>query len=127
MSVTLTKLLLRLRKLGELPEAEVHRVFAKHMLAVAAILRLGENPLMQHPIDDDSGALSISLPAFICPSRPQYHMHHAAAGCLHCIVRLIYTGCHEAIQSLDALQLLHRLPNYICCLFKRMNDQQALC
>ncbi|CAL8470680.1 g10222 [Coccomyxa elongata] len=48
---TLTKLLLRLRKLqGQAP----HRMVAEAMLFVAAILRLGESPQMAHPIDADS-------------------------------------------------------------------------
>jgi coatomer subunit beta len=48
---TLTKLLLRLRKLqGHTP----HRMVAEAMLFVAAILRLGESSQLSHPIDADS-------------------------------------------------------------------------
>ena len=48
---TLTKLLLRLRKLqGGAP----HRMVAEAMLFVAAILRLGEQQGSAHPIDADS-------------------------------------------------------------------------
>lgn len=54
-SAALTKLLLRLRKLDPLDAAKLHRTTAESMLVVAGILRLGENPLMQHPIDADSG------------------------------------------------------------------------
>ena len=48
---TLTKLVLRLRKLrGD----GLQRLTARAMLAIASILRLGESPALQHPVDADS-------------------------------------------------------------------------
>ena len=57
-AAALTKLLLRLRK-GLADSHELHRATAEAMLVIAAMLRLGENPLMAHPIDADSGELLV--------------------------------------------------------------------
>ena len=63
-AAALTKLLLRLRK-GLADSHELHRATAEAMLVIAAMLRLGENPLMAHPIDADSGELLIAATLII--------------------------------------------------------------
>ena len=52
-SVALTKLVLRLRKLMS-PGPEVNRITGEALLQISAILRLGESPSLPHPIDADS-------------------------------------------------------------------------
>jgi coatomer subunit beta len=54
-AATLTKLVLRLRVGGEVPAAELNRVAAEAMLAVAGAMRLGESAAAAaHPLDDDA-------------------------------------------------------------------------
>lgn len=52
-ATSLTKLVLRLFDLGA-PEEQRNLVHAEIMLYVVSMLRLGESPLLPHPIDDDS-------------------------------------------------------------------------
>mmetsp|Transcript_7477 Transcript_7477/g.22650 ORF Transcript_7477/g.22650 Transcript_7477/m.22650 type:complete len:948 (-) Transcript_7477:239-3082(-) len=52
---TLTKLALRLAKLG-VPAAAAHATSAQAMLTIVSILRLGEAPNLPNPLDDDSRA-----------------------------------------------------------------------
>lgn len=63
---SLTKLLLRLRKLqGSVP----YKLTAEAMLFVAAILRLGESAQMAHPIDADSQDRMVTcLEVLPCPT-----------------------------------------------------------
>ena len=53
-SITLAKLVVRLRKLGQLDAATYHRVAAECMLCMASILALGESAGVAHRIDGDS-------------------------------------------------------------------------
>ncbi|EFN54954.1 hypothetical protein CHLNCDRAFT_56190 [Chlorella variabilis] len=57
-AATLTKLVLRLRDLRDLPPASLHRATADAMACIAAILRLGESGAAaaagMHPLDADS-------------------------------------------------------------------------
>jgi hypothetical protein len=52
-AASLTKLVLRLASLG-VPRAAVHRASAAAMLAIVAMLRLGESAALPTPLDDDS-------------------------------------------------------------------------
>jgi coatomer subunit beta len=52
-AAALTKLVLRLAGLG-VPRAAVHRASASAMLAIVAMLRLGESAALPTPLDDDS-------------------------------------------------------------------------
>jgi hypothetical protein len=52
-AASLTKLVLRLGGLG-VPRAAVHRASASAMLAIVAMLRLGESAALPTPLDDDS-------------------------------------------------------------------------
>ena len=73
MAAALTKLLLRMRK-GLANSHELHRATAESMLVIAAMLRLGENPLMAHPIDADSGEFSVSTRIILtrCTLSPKF-------------------------------------------------------
>jgi len=54
-ATTLTKLVLRMQGLGgALPAHEVNRAHAEVMMYLVAILKLGESPVLPHPIDNDS-------------------------------------------------------------------------
>jgi len=78
---SLTKLLLRLRKLqGQVP----YKLTAEAMLFLAAILRLGESAQMAHPIDADSQdriitCLEVLSHSHLCSSRtnpaPQFNAY----------------------------------------------------
>lgn len=54
MAATFTKLVLRLRALGALPQVMLNRVSADLMLYIVGILRLGDSPAAAHPVDADS-------------------------------------------------------------------------
>lgn len=53
-AATFTKLVLRLRQLKALPAAMMNRVAADLMLYIVGILRLGDSPVTQYPVDGDS-------------------------------------------------------------------------
>ena len=71
MSSALTKLVLRLRKAAAPTSHELHRTTASVMLVIAAILRLGENPAMQHPVDPGAIRVPCSVNLYLAPIQLQ--------------------------------------------------------
>lgn len=93
---TLTKLLLRLRKLqGHTP----HKMVAEAMLFVAAILRLGESHQISHPINSDSLDRMVTCLQVRSHARTHFDDHVQSSSRLSCICRedpltgFILPGC----------------------------------
>ena len=87
-AAALTKLVLRLRALGA-PRAAGRRAAAQAMLAVAAILRLGEWPGLPSPLDDDSRERMTACLSVLARPEPE-------------AVRLWLDGCRGAFTALTA-------------------------
>lgn len=101
---SLTKLLLRLRKLqGQVP----YKLTAEAMLFLAAILRLGESAQMAHPIDADSQDRMITC-LEVLP-----HLHRCSSRSIPTPLSNAYLVLHFSLAS--------------CCLWRLSCGWASLC
>ncbi|KAF8073244.1 coatomer subunit beta-1 [Scenedesmus sp. PABB004] len=87
-AATLTKLVLRLSALG-VPRPGVNRACASAMLAVVAMLRLGESPALPAPLDDDSRDRMAACVAVLANPEPE-------------MVKVWLDDCRNAFATLTA-------------------------